>query len=116
MNAMIRILHNPRCGKSRAGLKFLQERGIEPEIIKYLDDTPTAEEFKSILKKMGAKPTDVLRKNESIFKENYKGKEFSDDEWIDIMVSNPKLIERPIVINGNKAVLGRPAEDIEKVL
>ena len=113
---MIQILHNPRCGKSRAGLKFLQERGIEPEIIKYLDETPTAEEFKSILKKMNVKPTDVLRKNESIFKENYKGKEFSDDEWVEIMVSNPKLIERPIVVNGNKAVLGRPAEDIEKVL
>jgi arsenate reductase len=113
---MIQILHNPRCGKSRAGLKLLQEKGIEPEIIKYLDNTPTADEFKSILKKMGAKPTDVLRKNESIFKENYKGKEFTDDEWIEIMVNNPKLIERPIVINGDKAVLGRPAEDIEKVL
>ncbi len=113
---MIQILHNPRCTKSRAGLKFLQERGVEPEIIKYLDNTPTPEEFKSILKKMGAKPTDVLRKNEAVFKENYKGKEFADDEWIDIMVSNPKLIERPIVINGDKAVLGRPADDIEKVL
>ena len=113
---MIQILHNPRCAKSRAGLKFLQEKGIEPEIIKYLDNPPTAEEFKGILKKMGAKPTDVLRKNEAIFKENYKGKEFTDDEWIEIMVNNPKLIERPIVINGDKAVLGRPAEKIEEVL
>jgi len=113
---MIQILHNPRCAKSRAGLKFLQDKGIEPEIIKYLEDTPTAAEFKDILKKMGAKPTDVLRKNEAIFKEQFKGKEFSDDEWVEIMVSNPKLIERPIVINGGKAVLGRPAEAIEKVL
>ncbi len=113
---MIQILHNPRCAKSRAGLKFLQDKGIEPEIIKYLDDTPTAAEFKEILKKMGAKPTDVLRKNEAVFKEKFKGKEFSDDEWVEIMVNNPKLIERPIVINGDKAVLGRPAEAIEKVL
>jgi arsenate reductase len=113
---MIQILHNPRCAKSRAGLKFLQDKGIEPEIIKYLDNPPTAEEFKAILKKMGAKPTDVLRKNEAIYKEQFKGKEFSDDEWIEIMVNNPKLIERPIVINGDKAVLGRPAEKIEEVL
>ncbi len=113
---MIQILHNPRCAKSRAGLKFLQEKGIEPEIIKYLDNPPTAKEFKEILKKMGAKPIDVLRKNEAIFKEYYKGKEFTEEEWIEIMVNNPKLIERPIVINGNKAVLGRPAEKIEEVL
>ena len=113
---MIQILHNPRCAKSRAGLKFLQEKGIEPEIIKYLDNPPTAKEFKEILKKMGAKPIDVLRKNEAIFKEYYKGKEFTEEEWIEIMVNNPKLIEPPIVINGNKAVLGRPAEKIEEVL
>ena len=113
---MIQILHNPRCGKSRAGLKLLQEKGIEPEIIKYLDNTPSAKEFKSILKKMGAKPADVLRKNEAIYKESYKGKELSDDEWIKVMVKNPKLIERPIVINGDKAVLGRPAEEIGKIL
>jgi arsenate reductase len=113
---MIQILHNPRCAKSRAGLKFLQDRGIEPEIIKYLDNPPSAEEFKEILRKMEAKPVDVLRKNEAIYKEKFKGKEFTDDEWIEIMVNNPKLIERPIVINGDKAVLGRPAEKIEEVL
>ena len=113
---MIQILHNPRCAKSRAGLKFLQEKGIEHEIIKYLDNPPSADEFKEILKKMGARPIDVLRKNEKIFKENYKGKELTDDEWIGIMVNNPKLIERPIVINGDKAVLGRPAEKIGEVL
>lgn len=113
---MVQILHNPRCAKSRAGLKFLQDRGIEPEIIKYLDNPPSAEEFKEILRKMGAKPVDVLRKNEAIYKEKFKGKEFTDDEWVEIMVNNPKLIERPIVINGDKAVLGRPAEKIEEVL
>jgi len=113
---MVQILHNPRCAKSRAGLKFLQDKGIEPEIIKYLDNPPSAEEFKEILRKMGAKPVDVLRKNEAIYKEKFKGKEFTDDEWIEIMVNNPKLIERPIVINGDKAVLGRPAEKIEEVL
>jgi len=113
---MIQILHNPRCAKSRAGLKFLQDKDIEPEIIKYLENTPSAAGFKEILKKMGAKPTDVLRKNEAVYKEQFKGKEFTDDEWIEIMVNNPKLIERPIVINGDKAVLGRPAEKIEEVL
>ena len=113
---MIQILHNPRCAKSRAGLKYLQDKGIEPEIIKYLDSPLSHDEFKTILRKMGAKPTDVLRKNEAVYKQQFKGKEFSDDEWIDIMLANPKLIERPIVINGDKAVLGKPAENIEQVL
>jgi len=113
---MIQILHNPRCAKSRAGLKYLQDKGIEPEIIKYLDDPLSHDEFKTILQKMVAKPTDVLRKNEAVYKQQFKGKEFTDDEWIDIMLANPKLIERPIVINGDKAVLGKPAENIEQIL
>ncbi|TAJ13293.1 arsenate reductase (glutaredoxin) [Marinilabiliaceae bacterium JC017] len=113
---MIKILHNPRCSKSRAGLKLLEEKGIQPEIVKYLDQPLSTQELKEILAMMGKRPTDILRTNEDLYKKAYKGKELTDDEWIEVMVANPRLIERPIVINGNKAVLGRPAENIETIL
>jgi len=111
------IWHNPRCRKSREGLKMLEElaarHGVEMEIRKYLDQPPSPEELKQVLEMAGLKPEDVLRKQEKIWKENYKGRTYSDDELIRIMSENPKLIERPIVIYGGKAVLGRPAENIK---
>lgn len=113
---MITILHNPRCAKSRAGLKFLEEKGVEFEIIKYLDDPLTPDEFSDILNKMGKRPLDIIRKNEDVYKTEFKDKELTDEEWILAMLEYPKLMERPIVINGDKAVLGRPAEEIATVL
>lgn len=110
------IYHNPRCTKSRQTLALLNEKGIEPEIIKYLDDVPTKAEFKKILAKLNLKPSDILRKNERIFKEKFKGMNFTEDEWLTVMLENPKLIERPIVTKGNKGVLGRPPENVLELI
>ncbi|SFU70326.1 arsenate reductase [Pustulibacterium marinum] len=113
---MITIYHNPRCGKSREGLQLVEASGQDFEIVKYLNDVPTENELKGILKKLGMQPMELIRTKEAIWKENFKGKEFTDDELVTIMVENPKLIERPIVINGNKAVVGRPPENIKDIL
>jgi len=110
---MLKILHNPRCSKSRQTLGILQDKGIEVQIIEYLKENPTKEELLSILNKLGKKPQEILRKGEAIFKENFKGKEFSDEEWLTILIENPKLIERPIVFDDKKAVIGRPPESVE---
>ena len=113
---MITIYHNPRCSKSRQGLQLLEESGKEFEVVKYLEITPTEKELADIIYLLGIKPIDLVRKNEAIWKENYKGKELSDQEIIKAMIQNPKLIERPIVINGNKAVIGRPIENISAII
>jgi arsenate reductase len=113
---MIKIYHNPRCRKSREGLELLENTGKEFEIVKYLEDIPSKSELKEILGFLGMSPMELVRKNEAIWKENYKGKELSDDEIIAAMVEHPKLIERPIIINGKKAVVGRPAEKINTLL
>ena len=107
-----KIYHNPRCSKSRQTLQILRDNGIEAEIIEYLKDVPTETELKEVLNQLNLNAVDILRKGEAIFKENYKGKELSNDEWIQAMVKYPKLIERPIVTKGNKAVLGRPPEKV----
>lgn len=113
---MIKIYHNPRCKKSRAGLQYLQEKNIDFKIVQYLKDEPfTFETLKNILKKMGIKPEDMIRKQEKEYKINYKGKTFSDDEWIKIMLENPKFIHRPIVEKDDNAVLGDPPSNIDKL-
>jgi arsenate reductase len=113
---IMKIYHNPRCGKSRETLKILQDNGVEPEIVKYLEDIPTAEELKNILGKLKMKPEALVRKTEKIYKEKFKGKELSDEEWIEAMIKYPKLIQRPIVVKGNKAVLGRPPENVKELI
>lgn len=113
---MIQILHNTRCGKSREGLAILEESGKEFEIIKYLENSLSKEELKIIIKKLNVEPLKLVRQNEGVWKENFKSKDLSDDEIIDVMVANPILIERPIVINGNKAVVGRPPMEISKII
>ena len=110
------IYHNPRCAKSREALQILRDKGQEPQIIEYLKDIPSESELKTVLKKLGIQAEDLIRKQEKIFKENYKGKELSNDEWVKAMVSEPKLIERPIVIKGEKAVVGRPPERVLELL
>lgn len=113
---MIKIYHNNRCSKSRSGLEVLENSGKPFEVIKYLEDVPTEKELKDIIKLLGVKPIDLVRKNEAIWKENFKGKDLSDSDIIKAMIENPKLIERPIIINGNKAVIGRPAEVILDII
>ncbi len=113
---MITILHNPRCSKSRAALFYLEEKGITPIIVKYLDTPLNHQEIKQVLGKLGMKPMELIRQTEDYFKKEIKGKDFSDEELIGAMSENPKLIERPIIINGQKAVVGRPAEKIDEVL
>ncbi len=112
----MKIYHNPRCSKSRQTLKLLEENGQEPTIIKYLEDTPTKKELTNILNMLGIPAHKLVRRGEAIYKDNYKGKELSEEEWIDAMIKYPKLIERPIVVNGNKAALGRPPEDVLEIL
>ena len=113
---MIKIYHNPRCTKSRHGLALLEASGKEFEVVKYLDTIPTKEELTTIIQKLGFSPIELVRKNEAIWKENYKGKELSNDEIIEVMIQYPKLIERPIVINDDKAVIGRPTENINEII
>lgn len=112
----MKILHNPRCTKSRQALQLLNEKNIQVEVVEYLKTPLTKEEFQSILDQLGATPMDIMRKGEAIFKENFKGKELTDDQWIDAMLENPKLIERPIVYDGKKAVVGRPTEKVLEML
>ncbi|WP_274475485.1 arsenate reductase (glutaredoxin) [Mangrovimonas aestuarii] len=113
---MITIYHNPRCSKSRQGLSILEESGKEFEIVKYLDSQLDVNELSNIIEQLDIKPIDLVRKNETIWKENYKGKDLSDQEVITAMVENPKLIERPIVVNKGKAVIGRPPEKINSII
>ena len=111
----IEIWHNSRCSKSRNAFNYLKENEIEFEVKEYLKNPPTKEELKEVLEKLNLKPSQLVRKKEAIFKE-LNLKEASEDELLEAMVENPKLIERPIVINGDRAVVARPLEEIEKVL
>ena len=107
------IYHNPRCSKSRQTLEILDQHDLETEIVLYLDNPPSAEEIASILNKLELSPRDILRKGEDVYKElNLKNDKLTNKDLINIMIENPKLIERPIVIRGDKAVIGRPPENV----
>jgi arsenate reductase len=107
------IYHNPRCTKSRATLALLGEHGVEPKIIEYLKKPPTAAQLREIVAKLGIEPQELVRKSEDIYKEHYAGRTLTDAQWIAAMVKDPILIERPIVICGKRAVIGRPPESVE---
>ena len=113
---MIQIDHNSRCTKSRECLAFLEKSGQEYEVIKYLENTPSFEELKTILEKLDLKPLELVRKKEKIWIENFKNKEMTDDEIIQAMILYPILIERPIVVNGDKAVIARPTEKAATII
>ncbi len=110
------LYHNPRCQKSRETLKLLEEKGVKFEIRKYLEDTPDRTELKEVIDKLGIPAEELVRKTEKIYKSNFKGKDLSEDEWIKAMVENPKLIQRPILIKGSKAAIGRPPETVLEIL
>lgn len=113
---MIKIYHNPRCSKSRQGVKYLEEKGLEFEVIQYLKDELNEVELKELIQKLNIQPIELVRTKETIWKENYKDLELSADQIIQAMVENPRLIERPIVLNKEKAVVARPTENIDQVL
>ncbi len=114
---MISVYHNPRCKKSRAGLQYIIDKGLEHKIILYLKDEPFNEaSLKEILLKLNLKPAELLRKQEDIYKKQIKGKNLNDQDLIGLMLKNPKLIQRPIIDNGTKAVIADPAEKAEEVL
>lgn len=109
----IKIYHNPRCSKSRQTLELLQSRGVEPEVVLYLENSPSFDDIARIIKMLAVQPRDVMRKKETEYSEQNLGNEsLSDKELIEAIVKTPKLLERPIVINGNKAVIGRPPENV----
>ena len=113
----IQIYHNPRCSKSRQTLALLQEKGIEPEVIEYLKQVPAADELKAVLTKLGITARELLRTKEDAYKEhNLADDSLSDDAIIAAMIASPKLIERPIVINGDAARLGRPPEQVLEII
>ncbi|HWK75874.1 MAG TPA: arsenate reductase (glutaredoxin) [Povalibacter sp.] len=110
------LYHNPKCSKSRATLALLQQHGIEPKVVEYLKTPPSAAELESILGKLGIAPEQLVRKGEDVYKSKYAGRQLSDAQWIEALVADPILIERPIVVSGGRAVLGRPPENVEQLL
>ncbi len=109
---MLTIYHNPRCSKSRETLKIIEENGAEVKIVEYLSHVPTKPELIDLLKMLKVPAKEIVRKGEPIYKELYKDKELSEDQWVEAMISHPKLIERPIVVKGNQAILGRPPQNV----
>lgn len=116
MSKKVTLFYNPRCSKCREAYDILNGQGCEVEIIEYLKDIPTEKELKNVLKKLGLKPQYLLRKKEPLFAEKYKDKKLTDAQWIKVMCQNPVLIERPVAIYGDKAVIGRPAERVVEIL
>ena len=113
---MIKVYHNPRCSKSRQCLAFLEHHGQPYEIVKYLDDTPDCEELKDIIAKLDVSAIQIVRQQESIWIEKFKGKTLTDDEIISAMVAHPILIQRPIVIKENKAMIARDSDTLDSII
>jgi arsenate reductase len=113
---MITVYHNPKCRKSRAGVQYIQDKGIECTIVEYLKTPFTREQFADLLMKLNMRPADIVRTQEDEYREKLKGKNFTDEEWVTILLENPKLIQRPIVVKNHKAVLGHDVDEIERLL
>ncbi|MEY4573814.1 MAG: hypothetical protein RLZ10_3120 [Bacteroidota bacterium] len=113
---MIKIYHNPRCSKSRIALDTLKKSEKEIEVIEYLTELFTEESLNKVIKKLALTPLELIRKNEPVYVEQFRGKEYSNDEWIKIMVENPKLIQRPIVITNSVACIARDEESLNNLL
>ncbi len=113
---MTTLYHNPRCSKSRQALQLLEEEGETIEIVKYLENPPTHQELKQVIELLGIDPIELVRKQEAEWRENYKGKNLTNEDVIDAMIQHPKLIERPIAIKGTHAVVGRPPERVLDIL
>ena len=108
----MKIYHNTHCSKSRCALDIIRKHGGNPEIVEYLKNPPTKAALTELIRMLDMKPFDLIRKNETIFKEKYKDKVLTDDQWIDAMAEHPILIERPVIIKDGKAIIARPAEKV----
>jgi arsenate reductase (glutaredoxin) len=116
MSRTVTILYNPRCSKCREALNILEDSHCEIELVEYLKVKLSKKQIKDILAKLGVKAFDIVRQKEELFQKKFKGKKFTNEEWIQILVENPILIERPIVIDGYKAIIGRPPELVVDLL
>lgn len=114
--APLRIYHNPGCSKSRSACALIAERGMAAEVVEYLETPPTKEELRALLKKLGMNPAELVRQGEAVFKAHYAGRTLTDEEWLAAMVEHPILIERPIAVRGDKAVVARPPERVLELL
>ncbi len=112
---MYKIYHNPRCRKSREGLKYLEDNGLTFEIVKYFEEPLSHQELADIVSKLGVDAESLVRKQEEEYKKHFKGKSFSNEEWIDILIKFPKLLKRPIVVRNRKAVWAEPANRIAEL-
>jgi arsenate reductase len=112
----MKIYHNPRCSKSRQTLEILIKKNANFEIVEYLKDKLSITDLEDIIAKLEINTIELVRKNESVWKEKFKGRNLNDKEIIQAMIDNPKIIERPIVVNGNKAILGRPPENVLNII
>jgi arsenate reductase (glutaredoxin) len=113
---MLKIYHNPRCKKSREGLLYLQQKGVEFEIVEYLKNPLTEKEILDLLMLLNKKPIEIIRTQEDLFKKEYKSLKLTDGEWIKIISKNPILLQRPIVAKKHKAVIGQPPQNIDILL
>jgi len=113
---MISIYHNPRCRKSREALEYLEKTGKEFEMIKYLKNPISKETLNQLIEKLGITPIELIRKNEAIWKSEFRARDMSRSEVVNAMIRFPKLMERPIVVNQNQAIIARPAEKIKDIL
>jgi arsenate reductase len=108
--------HNPRCKKSREGLQLLEEKGLQPEVILYMTEPLSPMDLEDILVKLSIDAEDLIRSKEAVWKEEFKDKELSEDELVLAMIEYPQLMERPILVNGDKAVIGRPTENLLEII
>lgn len=115
-SGLFTIYHNPGCSKSRATLQLLREAGVPLRVVEYLKTPPSAAELAFIVDKLGIDPKDLVRKGEPLYREHYAGRELSDADWLTAMAEHPILIERPIVVTDTDAVIGRPPENVRRLL
>ncbi len=113
---ILTVYYNPRCSKCREAVALVSERGYNTVLIKYLDTPLSKETLSSLLHKLGMKPLELIRKGEEVFKQHFAGRTLSDEEWLDALVAYPVLMERPVVVRGNKAIVARPAEKVLETL
>lgn len=116
MTEAITLYHNPRCSKSRSALALLEERGLAPRVVEYLRTPPDRSEIAALVRKLGIPAEQLVRTGEAVFKESYAGRTLTDAQWIDAMAEHPILIERPIAVAGERAVVGRPPERVLELL